>query len=256
MGREKITRDQYKLAENEKNLTLLIDNIPSRSDIKVDWRCNVCNYIQRISYCGLMLNKTKKSSCSNCSGSRRKTEQDFIALGIETGMHYLGPFPNNTHNKTYWRCLCGKTVYKAYLCIFNRKSCMKCGANKRLGENNGNFNPSKDASRKQHDTTLYYHWTKKILEKFNFTCQKCNVVGGKLCGHHIFNWSEYNNLRYDINNGICLCQKCHLSKYPTGFHKIYKSRNNTLQQIEEFIGRELTEINRDELLNKVKESLI
>lgn len=35
---------------------------------------------------------------------------------------------------------------------------------------------------------------------------KCN---GRLEAHHILNWKQYPELRYELNNGITLCQSHH-----------------------------------------------
>jgi len=56
----------------------------------------------------------------------------------------------------------------------------------------------------------YCQWRKSVLAKFNFTCQKCGIRGGKLSPHHIVKWSDSVELRYDINNGLCLCYECHM----------------------------------------------
>lgn len=50
---------------------------------------------------------------------------------------------------------------------------------------------------------------KKVLERDNFTCQFCGVVGGDLQVDHIKSWSEFPELRFDINNCRTLCAKCH-----------------------------------------------
>lgn len=39
--------------------------------------------------------------------------------------------------------------------------------------------------------------------------------------HHIIKWSSASSLRYDIDNGICLCKNCH--KEVTGKESHYIS---------------------------------
>lgn len=56
----------------------------------------------------------------------------------------------------------------------------------------------------------YIKWRKAIFSKFNYICQECGVRGGCLSAHHIKPWAEYPELRYDIENGICLCYDCHM----------------------------------------------
>lgn len=51
-------------------------------------------------------------------------------------------------------------------------------------------------------------WRKLVLERDGFKCQKCFSEKG-LCAHHIKYWDNYPDIRYDLNNGLTLCRKCH-----------------------------------------------
>ena len=55
----------------------------------------------------------------------------------------------------------------------------------------------------------YKEWRMKVFSRDNFTCQVCKKIGGYLEAHHIKKWSDYPDLRLDINNGITLCKECH-----------------------------------------------
>ena len=81
----------------------------------------------------------------------------------------------------------------------------------------------------------YDEWRKKVLERDDYTCQCCGNRGGNLHVHHKYNFSKYINLRYDIDNGMTLCERCHSVSYPNSFHSIYGERNNTPEQLEEYI---------------------
>ena len=60
---------------------------------------------------------------------------------------------------------------------------------------------------------------KKGLRKY-YVCEKCGK-GRKttrvLHAHHIYSWDRYPDKRYDRNNGVVLCIKCH-----NAFHRKYK----------------------------------
>lgn len=50
---------------------------------------------------------------------------------------------------------------------------------------------------------------KEILERDEYTCQKCKMVGGFLQIDHIKSWKENIDLRFDSGNCRTLCVKCH-----------------------------------------------
>lgn len=52
-------------------------------------------------------------------------------------------------------------------------------------------------------------WRLAVFTRDNFTCQDCKAKGVYLESHHIRCWRDYPELRFDINNGITLCTKCH-----------------------------------------------
>lgn len=85
------------------------------------------------------------------------------------------------------------------------------------------------------NNTYYKEWLKNVFNRDNYTCQCCGKRGGNLNAHHLYNFSKCKNLRYDVNNGITLCERCHLIQYPNSFHSIYGQKNNTPEQIYEFI---------------------
>lgn len=77
-------------------------------------------------------------------------------------------------------------------------------------------------------------WREAVFARDNWTCQKYGIRGGKLHPHHILNFSSHKELRFAIDNGITFSIKAH-----NKFHKKYGYKDNTKEQIEEFIGRKL-----------------
>jgi hypothetical protein len=57
----------------------------------------------------------------------------------------------------------------------------------------------------------YKFFRSKVFERDNWTCQTCGNRGGevKLEIHHKKGWKEYPKLRFDLNNGVTLCENCH-----------------------------------------------
>jgi 5-methylcytosine-specific restriction endonuclease McrA len=76
----------------------------------------------------------------------------------------------------------------------------------------------------------YRLWRKSCFIRDNYICQKTGISGGYLVAHHINNFAEFPELRFAIDNGITLSLKAHKE-----FHKKYGMKNNTKEQLEEFL---------------------
>lgn len=55
----------------------------------------------------------------------------------------------------------------------------------------------------------YKQWRQSVYEKYEYTCQECGDDHCKVHAHHIKAARDYPELRYDVDNGICLCEGCH-----------------------------------------------
>lgn len=53
----------------------------------------------------------------------------------------------------------------------------------------------------------YNVWKRAVKQRDNYTCQLCGRDG--CMTHHIRNFRRYPDLRYDVDNGILLCRRCH-----------------------------------------------
>ncbi len=66
-------------------------------------------------------------------------------------------------------------------------------------------------AHKIRNSTSYRHWRKSILKRDNYICQRCNKTPKKIHVHHIKKFCDYPDERFNINNGITLCKKCHIN---------------------------------------------
>lgn len=101
----------------------------------------------------------------------------------------------------------------------------------KIGRSNKGENNKTDESKIWRKRVIYKHWRKAVFTRDNWTCQKC-FEKGYMHPHHIRNFAEAIELRFDINNGITLCVPCHRK-----FHKEYGAKNNSLIQIKSFINK-------------------
>lgn len=58
-------------------------------------------------------------------------------------------------------------------------------------------------------TKEYKNWREKVFKRDNYTCKKCGKRGVEIQAHHVKPWALYPALRYEVNNGITLCNECH-----------------------------------------------
>lgn len=152
-------------------------------------------------------------------------------LGFQKGHPSFIPLPIIL-NKI---CLtCGKS-FSTRLSNKNKKVCsLKCRTLKHLtgnkfkvnkgswnkglegymsGEKNGRWIKDRTLLKDDHKDRggqLHREWSNNVKNRDKWTCRiadvKCN---GRLEAHHILSWSEFPELRYQINNGITLCHTHH-----------------------------------------------
>ena len=71
------------------------------------------------------------------------------------------------------------------------------------------------------------HWFELLIEK-NPTCEVCGNRAVQI--HHFFPKGSFSNLRYDLENGISICQGCHMKHHLRGdptIHQIIIKKRGT-----------------------------
>lgn len=81
----------------------------------------------------------------------------------------------------------------------------------------------------------YKNWQNEVFKRDDYTCQCCGKRGGVLHAHHLESFSDNPDLRFDISNGITLCENCHSPNKIGSFHNIYGTMHNTKDQFIEFL---------------------
>lgn len=77
------------------------------------------------------------------------------------------------------------------------------------GEEHWNWKGGISKNNDRHDSNEYKEWRQAVYERDKYKCVKCGSKE-KINAHHILSWKYYPEQRYNINNGITLCEKCHI----------------------------------------------
>lgn len=81
---------------------------------------------------------------------------------------------------------------------------------KMMGENNHSWRGGISPENKRIRTCAEMRrWIKNVLTRDNFTCRECGNVETQLNAHHIKSFRDFPELRFNVDNGITLCEKCH-----------------------------------------------
>lgn len=243
--------------ERTKYETLIVDvnDLPPRSSVKVEVTCDNCNTICEKPYDQV---KHHKAFCSKKCMQEYRTNQflkEFeTKIGEDAKTFLEREYIQNKKsfkkisieifgNDSYRNSL-GNWCKKLGVKIRNRSEAVETQwinnserrkqASEILRKNIGIEGVKKDFTIPElRKTSAYQEWRLKVYARDNFTCVKCGKPRDyktKLNAHHLDSFMYNKELRYDINNGVTLCQSCHVK-----FHAKYTNRNNTKEQFEEFL---------------------
>jgi hypothetical protein len=114
------------------------------------------------------------------------------------------------------------------------KRCKKCWHLDHSGEKHPMWNSSLSNEERFHrrDTHQHEEWRNLVLRRDGWKCVCCKNSKSKenrLHAHHLCNYKDFPEDRFDVKNGVTLCSKCHKL-----FHGIYGQQGATLEHFQEF----------------------
>lgn len=219
----------------------------SRGNIKVKIQCDKKSYHV---YDQVPASFSKGIGCPYCINRKVHPLDSFGAIFPEmierwSDKNDKSPYDYAPHSEEQVWLKCPNGRHDDYIQRISNAAtyeftCRQCenervGLQKR-GENNhfwrGGIHGEQDALRHRFE---YKNWRLDVYERDRYICQCCGCVGGRLNAHHIYQFSSYENLRYEKDNGITLCEQCHDSTKDGSFHNIYGTHNTTPDQLREYI---------------------
>lgn len=65
--------------------------------------------------------------------------------------------------------------------------------------------------RMSYGSVEYREWRKAVFERDNYKCQGCDAPRGTyITAHHIKSFAYHPLLRFEVSNGLTLCEPCHM----------------------------------------------
>ena len=241
-----------------------IEDLTKGNNSEITVRCDYCNNIYVLKYCTYNKRHDKEKDCCgnpNCTDKKtqdvmykkygvkscsqiesvveKRKQTNLLRYGVEN------PFSNekikekikNTNLEKYGNECASKTKeIREKMSNSMKEFYIKNSDKKLIKEKSPMWIGDADYKRQQRATFEYNFWRKLVFERDDYTCQKCKIKRThswqpSLNAHHILNFSSNESLRTDINNGITLCEDCHMQ-----FHRIYGKKDNSLDQLNEFLN--------------------
>lgn len=212
------------------------------SSVGVWWKCE--NGIHEDFKRTIANSHPRDYECPLCARVRSYDAQKEDVSGKQyhelTALYYI-PELTRINQKATWmcRCSCGAMlpVQLDRLKSGNTKTC----GNRTIHysrDNNGNWQGGKTSElHLARNNAFYDKWREDVYAKDWYTCQCCGKSKGiDKEAHHFSSFAEDIDRRYDISNGILLCKQCHSAVVEGGFHYVYGVKDNTPQQLEEYIN--------------------
>lgn len=204
-------------------------NCPRSSRELIVLKCDICGRLFERTIEKYNVSKTKISdidACPDCHQSKAKIAM-FKKYGVDNifkKSDYIKECNIKKHNGLYHTQT--QEFKDSYL----------------IGEKNRSWKGGVSYLEDRRQNPNEKQWRRSVYEKDNYTCQACgNDKGGNLNAHHILPYKYYKDSRFDVDNGITLCEDCHKE-----FHKIYGKVNIGMKEIIEYINNKSVTTTRDE----------
>ena len=178
--------------------------------------CSVCGkLVLRLRY---EIEQQKNVYCSNkCKGvGKRKPRIEIVCAFCgkkiaklqwhidKSNNNYCSSRCNNKSKVTgrYKFCeICGKEFW-AFVSAEKRGAAAHCSQEcANIATRSESYDPYSRKNNKR--------WASEVKKRDGYVCQLC-FSSEALHAHHVLSWKDYPKLRFDVNNGVTLCEGCHI----------------------------------------------
>lgn len=196
-----ILGNHKKLMVSRKTIIMIKpEHLPIKSNIKIEYQCDNCNNtFKTYWYNYTNANKSKGDFCRECS---------------------LKVHNSGVNNPNYGKKLdCGFKKGAENYAAINLK-----------GSNNPNYNPNLTNEERltNRDTIENINWRKSVYQRDDYKCTICGE-SHTLEAHHLNSYTNFKDMRFDINNGVTLCKNHHKD-----YHLKFGYKDSTIEKFNEY----------------------
>lgn len=191
--------------------------------------------------------------CAECSPKKTYTDEEVAELVTEAGCELLEITTERHKNHRWYKtirivCTCGHeyTLPFEKFVIGRGRLCPSCSRPK--GERHHAWNSALTDEERATNRDVFENvqWRRSVYERDAFVCQRCGSAhGSNLVAHHLNGWADFPEQRFVLDNGVTLCDSCHLR-----FHRTYGFGHNTKEQYIAWLAGDNTEV-----ITETKESV-
>ncbi|MCA1025661.1 HNH endonuclease [Cytobacillus kochii] len=189
--------------------------------------------------------RCKKCGFSKSSEQKRRSLDEIKTIFEKHGSQLLSVEYTGMNQKLEFICSCGKIDKQTLNNFTYSHKCSSCKSENlsslrkgkvflnRRGENHPNWDQTKTKEDRENGRNFseQKRWREKVFKRDNYTCQCCgDNKGGNLNSHHLDGHDWCIQSRWEINNGVTLCDICH-----SDFHSIYGYGLNSREQFHEYM---------------------
>ena len=189
------------------------------SKVKNNLLCLICDHKWQATYDNFKNNNT---GCPKCSEKLKPTQEFVEEAYLKSNIKMLSVYISNKV-KNDLLCLICDHKWQSNFNNFQSSNCgcPECSRLSRIGEIHHRWNPNLTDQERLHRDYYYKadnkKWREAVYNRDKATCQFCNVRGGSLEAHHIDSWATHKEDRFNVDNGVTLCETCHKACH--AYHK-------------------------------------